>query len=395
VRVRKDGGQIPVSLTVSPVKNTAGEIIGASAIARDTTERKKAEKALQQANAVLMGWLKELEKRTQESSLLNDMGDLLQTCVSAEEAYAVIVRFFQQLFQTESGALCVFHSSENLVDAVAVWGPSPIGERVFAPEECWALRRGQMHVVEDPVAGPVCPHLGGPPQAGYLCIPMVAQGEALGVLHLQAGVRAASGEGRLNEAKQRLAETVAGQIALSLANLRLRETLRLQSIRDSLTGLFNRRYMEESLARELRRAARNQRSLGAIMLDLDHFKRFNDTFGHEAGDTLLRELGEFLRTRTRREDIACRYGGEEFAVILPEASIEATQHRAERLRAEFKHLNVQHRGQSLGTVTLSLGVAVFPEHGTTFEEILRVADRALYRAKEKGRDRVVVGEPSD
>ncbi len=187
----------------------------------------------------------------------------------------------------------------------------------------------------------------------------------------------------------------AGQIALSLAKLRLRETLRLQSIRDPLTGLFNRRYMEESLARELRRAARNQRSLGAIMLDLDHFKRFNDTFDHEAGDALLRELGDFLRTRTRCEDIACRYGGEEFALILPEASVEVTRQRAERLRTEFKHLNVEHRGQSLGTVTLPLGIAVFPEHGTSVEDILWAADRALYRAKEEGRDRVVIGELSD
>jgi diguanylate cyclase (GGDEF)-like protein len=197
---------------------------------------------------------------------------------------------------------------------------------------------------------------------------------------------------RLTETKQRLAVTAAGHIALALANLRLRETLRMQSIRDPLTGLFNRRYMEESLARELRRAARNQRKLGAIMLDLDHFKRFNDTFGHEAGDALLRELGGFLRTRTRREDIACRYGGEEFVVILPEASIEATRQRAERLREEFKHLNVQHRGRSLGAVTLSLGVAVFPEHASTVEDIMRSADRALYRAKAEGRDRVVLGE---
>src|SRR3989449_1743351 len=202
---------------------------------------------------------------------------------------------------------------------------SLVGERVFAPEECWALRRGQVHGVEDPARGLVCRHLGALRGVSYLCVRMMGQGEALGVLHVQSGGTSGEGQNHLTDAQQRLAVTAAGHIALALANLRLRETLRMQSIRDPLTGLFNRRYMEESLARELRRAARNQRRLGAIMLDLDRFKRFNDTFGHEAGDTLLRELGEFLRSRTRGEDIACRYGGEEFVVILPEASMEVTQ----------------------------------------------------------------------
>ena len=360
-------------------------------------ERKRTEEELLRANAVLTGWLKELEKRSRETTLLHEMSDLLQTCVAAEEAYAIVARIGQQLFPDESGALCVLNASQNLVEAVAVWEESATGERVFAPHECWALRRGQVHVVEDSAPGPLCRHLGEPVPVSCVCVPMMAQGEALGVLCLRSGTRAADTPGhpadaRFKENTRRLAVTAAGHIALALANLRLRETLRMQSIRDPLTGLFNRRYMEESLARELRRAARSDRPLGAIMLDLDHFKRFNDTFGHEAGDALLRELGHFLRTRTRREDIACRYGGEEFALILPEACIEATRQRAELLREEFKHLTVPLRGDSVEGLTLSLGVAVFPAHGSTVEDILRAADRALYRAKAEGRDRVVLGE---
>lgn len=391
VRLKRDGQAINVSLTFSPVRDAAGKVTGASKIARDITERKRSEQALQQANAVLTGWLRELEKRTHETTLLNEMGDLLQTCVTAEEAYAVIARFAQRLFPTEAGALCVLNPSQNLVEAVAVWGDAPVGERVFAPEECWALRRGQVHVADDATSGLLCRHVGAPP-GGYLCVPMMGQGEALGVLHLQYAGTPADVSAHLTETERRLAITAAGHIGLALANLRLRETLRIQSIRDPLTGLFNRRYMEESLARELRRAARNQRKLGTIMLDLDHFKRFNDTYGHEAGDALLRELGEFLRMRTRREDIACRYGGEEFVIVLPEASVEVTWQRAERLREEFKHLNLQHRGHSLGTVTLSLGLAFFPEHGSTVGDILRAADHALYRAKAEGRDRVILAE---
>ncbi len=394
-RVKKNGELVEVSLTISPVKDAAGNIVGASTIARDISESKRSEDALQQANAVLTGWLRELEKRSLETSLLNEMGDLLQTCVSVEEAYAVVARFGQQLFPSESGALCVMNASRNLVEAVAVWGASLAGERVFAPDECWALRRGQPHLTDDSASGLICRHVQPRPGRSYLCVPMMGQGEALGVLHLQSGNLDDEPDSRLTETKQRLAITSSGHVGLALANLRLRETLRIQSIRDPLTGLYNRRYMEESLARELRRAARNQRTCGAIMLDLDLFKRFNDTFGHEAGDALLRELGTFLQHRTRREDIACRYGGEEFVIILPEASVEVTCHRADRLRDEFKRLSVQHRGRALGSVTLSLGVAVFPDHGSTVEEILRAADRALYRAKGEGRDRAVVGEPAE
>lgn len=181
---------------------------------------------------------------------------------------------------------------------------------------------------------------------------------------------------------------------MALANLKLRESLRNQSVRDPLTGLFNRRYMEESLERELRRFSRSQRPVGVIMLDLDHFKRFNDTFGHDAGDALLRELGHLLQTRTRKEDMACRYGGEEFVIVLSGASLEIAQERAEQLREKVKTLKVELRGHSLGAMTVSLGVAVAPHHGSTIAEILRAADLALYEAKKAGRDRVVVQQSS-
>jgi diguanylate cyclase (GGDEF)-like protein len=195
--------------------------------------------------------------------------------------------------------------------------------------------------------------------------------------------------GQLTRAKQQLAVTVARQISLSLANLKLYESLQHQSIRDPLTGLFNRRYLEESLTREIHRASRDRQSLGIIMLDVDHFKRYNDTFGHEAGDAVLRELGLFLKKHIRSSDIACRYGGEEFMLILPEASLEHSIERAEQLREGIKHLNLEHHRQPLGGITLSLGVAVFPDCGLTGEAVIRAADAALYRAKIQGRDRTV------
>jgi two-component system, cell cycle response regulator len=171
-----------------------------------------------------------------------------------------------------------------------------------------------------------------------------------------------------------------------------REELRLLAIRDPLTGLFNRRYMEESFEREVHRAARNNLPLGAVMIDLDHFKRFNDTWGHPAGDAVLREVGGLLKNCSRGEDIACRYGGEEFTLILTTATAEATRLRAEQFRQAARGLDVQHEGRSLGGITISAGVAAFPEHGCSAAEILRAADKALYQAKAAGRDRVVVSQ---
>jgi len=184
---------------------------------------------------------------------------------------------------------------------------------------------------------PQCNHLFSLSAAVYLCIPLIAQGELLGLLHIaQAEVE----PNNLNLAHQRLAETIAEQIALALANLKLRETLRNQSIRDALTGLYNRRYLEDTLEREFYRADRSHQTVGIIMVDIDHFKQFNDQFGHDAGDSVLQALGSFLNEHIRKGDIACRYGGEEFTLILPGASIEVVQKRAEFLRNKVKHLSV-------------------------------------------------------
>ncbi len=364
------------------------EPLGRLIVLHDITERKRAEEALQEANAKLTLWLGESEQRNRERSLLNEMGNLLQSCLTAQEAYRIIETIGPQLFPEGAGAVYMVSASRNVVEAGAAWGSLAQVERVFTPDDCWALRRGRIHRFDARGVNLPCPHLAALPPSASLCAPMLAQGETLGVLHL----RPAAVEASRLEAEGQLAQTVADSLALALANLRLRETLRQQSIRDPLTGLFNRRYLEETLEREARRAARTQRPFGIIMLDLDHFKRFNDTFGHAAGDVLLRELGGFLQQHIRGGDIACRYGGEEFTLVLPEASLEVTRERAEHLREGAKHLHVQHGGQLLGTITLSLGVAAFPQHGVTGEEVLRAADAALYRAKRGGRDRAVAAE---
>jgi len=294
------------------------------------------------------------------------MSNLLRACLTTDEAYHVIVRVAQQIFPVQVGALYVIAPSRNLVEAVAVWGDSDLAERVFSPDDCWAL------------------HLHAPPPEGYLCVPMMAQSEALGVLHLTQPE-----SGRITEAKQRLAIAMAEHIAMALSNSRLHETVRSQSIRDPLTGLFNRRFMEESLELELRRAARNQRPLGVIMLDLDNFKHFNDQFGHDAGDALLRELGALLRANIRGEDIACRYDGEEFVLILPEGNPDITRRRAEYLCAAIRKARVPSSKGAAGPVTASIGVANFPDAGPVGEALLQSARISLNRARHAGGNRVL------
>ena len=357
------------------------------ALQAQITERSSAESALQQANNKLKGWVNELEQRNRDIALLSKMSEILQACLTVEEAYAAIAKLVQPLFPQISGGIFLLNSSKNLVESVANWGQRDlllISEEVFSPNECWALRRGRVHRVKHTRDGLVCKHINhNSLSTESLCVPMMAQGEALGVLYLNSLEL-----GQLTETKQQLAVMVAEHIALSLANLKLRSKLQTQSIRDSLTGLFNRRYLEESLERELNRCQRKQQALGIIMIDVDHFKRFNDTFGHEAGDAVLRELGQLLQRHIRGSDIACRYGGEELTLILPEASLDIAHKRAEQIREGAKHIQLWHRHQPLDPITLSLGVACFPEHGLTGESVMQAADAALYSAKKAGRDAV-------
>jgi diguanylate cyclase (GGDEF)-like protein/PAS domain S-box-containing protein len=388
---RADGTSFPVEYSSYPILDK-GLNKGAVVAFSDITERRRMEDELRDANQKLRTWISDLERRNHEANLLNDMGDLLQRCFTAEEAQGAIAEYVEKLFPTESGSLCLLNE-RNLVKAIAAWGPSAGGEEVFGTEDCWALRRGQVHLVTDPSHGLHCGHLGDKTVSPYLCVPMMARGAAIGVLHVMQS--AEPNVGRSVNSFQPLARTVAEHVGLAMANFNLRQTLRIQSIRDPLTGLFNRRYMEETVNREIPRATRYQRPLGIILFDIDHFKGFNDTFGHSAGDTVLSTLGEFVRAHIRSEDIACRYGGEEIVLILPDAPLEVTVARAEMLRAGINGLRLEHRGQSLGELSVSLGVAGFPSHGVTGEVLLRAADEALYRAKDGGRNRVELAQISE
>lgn len=356
------------------------------------SERHQIEAALRSSNDQLKLSINHLEQHNAKMTLLNEMGDLLQSCSTVEEAYTIIGQLGQRLFSEESGAVYMINNSQSMVEATISWGSHPPEQDSFSLDECWALRRGRTHALNESGLELLCPHLKNQPPLAALCIPLMAQGETMGILHLQreSALSDYPAQPAFSETQKQLALAMADTIALALANLKLRTSLLHQSIRDPLTGLFNRRYLEETLERELHRAVRLQRSIAIIMLDIDNFKRFNDTFGHEAGDMVLRELGGFFKSQIRGGDFACRYGGEEFTLIFPEMSLPNMLQRAERLRKGVKNLSLQHQGIVLDSITISLGIALFPEHGTTGKALLQVADAALYDAKHKGRDRFIV-----
>jgi diguanylate cyclase (GGDEF)-like protein/PAS domain S-box-containing protein len=359
----------------------------------DITESKRLEEETKRANEKLTILVKKLEEQQRQNAILTEMRDMLQACSKMEETAPIIMGSMKKLFPASQGALFLLSNSRSDLESAVGWGDFPTNSdaNIFSPDACWGLRRGRAHVVEDVDVGPNCPHLIHTVSAPYVCLPLMAKGDILGLLHLKNAFSPnGTGSQEIADLKQ-MAVTLSEYLSLSIANVKLSESLARQSIQDTQSGLYNRRFMEESLQREILRAERKKTPIGIIMGDLDHFKKFNDDYGHAAGDKIITQVGRVLKDKFRGSDIACRYGGEEFLIILPETSLEDTFKRAEALREEIKKMEMVFQGQILGVVTMSMGVASYPEKGTRLDELLRVADTALYKAKQEGRDRVVSG----
>jgi diguanylate cyclase (GGDEF)-like protein/PAS domain S-box-containing protein len=384
--LKKNGEILWVRLTAALIHNQADKPLYGLFMLEDITDCKISEEALKEANQQLTGWINELEIRNNEITLLSEMSDVLQACFKVNQAHQALPQLIQPLFPEVAGGVFSLDPTENKMQIVATWGDFFGSELSFNPIDCWAIRRGRFHRVSHHHSSLRCRHLEVESTAAEsLCVPMMTQGEIIGLLYLSS-----QQEGQFTKAKQQLAVTVAEHGALALANLQLRETLRDQSIRDSLTGLYNRRYLEETLAREIQRAERKRQSLGVMMIDIDYFKNFNDTYGHEAGDEVLRGLSEFIQGNIRRGDTACRYGGEELTLILPDATLRDTKKRAEELRQGVKGLEISYRNKTLPQISISVGIGCYPEHGESWTSLIRAADAALYEAKRQGRDRVIV-----
>lgn len=302
--------------------------------------------------------------------LLAEFSHALQSAATLAEALQRFDEHLPRLFHTAGGAIYLFGSGSPPLRRVCAWGRAPL------PPASSGLALQALRASDDP----------GRKRRGSVWLPLQVNGQVEGLL----GLACAAAEA---DALMRSAYTAATveQIALEIGNMKSRDALREQSIRDPLTGLYNRRYLEESLQRELLRAVRLTRrraGLAVLMIDVDHFKRFNDEHGHEAGDIVLAAIGSRLRRVVRASDIASRFGGEEFVVVLPEVTPARALVRAEQVRSAVEALRLVHHGEPLPPVTVSVGAAMYPHHGDSVESLLRAADHALYGAKRDGRNQV-------
>jgi diguanylate cyclase (GGDEF)-like protein/PAS domain S-box-containing protein len=363
---RKDGSQFPVEIGLSPLVTAHGTFI-LGTVCDVSAQRLREQQELEAR-------LSQLRKHRSEMSLLGEMSSLLQHAVNEDEVSEVVSAFGAQLFPGTSVGVYVVPNSRTGLRLAVTWGGFT-GAKTLELHDCWAVRRAQTHTWRRGGAAR-CPHHPEQSELQHTCIPMAAQGNVIGV---------ASFVGRPEQVDhdcEVLGKSVADQLGLALSGLQLRERLRNMSIRDPLTDLFNRRYLEETVAREIPRSVRSGAKMCLIMIDVDRFKHYNDTYGHPAGDDALRVVSRVIMESIRREDVACRYGGEEFVILLPGADLDAGIERAERIRKAVSEA-------ADPKLTLSAGVAVFPDRGDTWASLLRAADSALYRAKAEGRNRVV------
>lgn len=391
---RKDGTTLLIDAYGKPLgsggRHGPGEVLW---VIRDKTdallveaERRDHAIALQGANDQLTTSLQAAEVRAREIALLSELSGVLQSCQSRDEIFAAVQTYAGFLFPTEGGAFYVLNDARDCVERGAQWGTLTSDMASFPVDDCWALRRGTTFPISEASQGLICTHAGacasegGP---GFICQPLIAQNNLLGLLYRERMPHASAGADQLGT-------MLAEQVSLAVASLELREQLRSQAIRDPLTDLYNRRYLEDALMREVARSVRDGKPLALAILDVDHFKRINDTHGHAAGDAVLRGLGRLLRETVRETDIVGRLGGEEFLLLLPGLSLEAAEQRASQVLDGVRRLQVMRQGGTVDGITASIGLAVMPLHAFTGDALMAAADEALYRAKGQGRDRIVI-----
>ncbi|HAT8966490.1 TPA: diguanylate cyclase [Legionella pneumophila subsp. pneumophila] len=372
-------------MTSKLIQNGDNEIKGVVHSVRNITKRVQEHTELQESYEKLANGMKELQKKNEQITLLVEMSDIMLACGSQEELSDVMAKYSQRLLQFSSGYLFIMHPSKNYLEKAASWGNPQPHDLTFTLEQCWAIRLGRIHYAGSSRIELMCSHtmFAEQPELSLLCVPLMAQNDIYGLLYLEVGLE-------FDENQQLLITAFAELTALALANVRLRENLRYQSIRDPLTGLYNRRYLEDFLFKQLHQAERTKASFAILMLDLDHFKKINDTFGHDAGDLVLKELGQILNSDIRLGDIAARYGGEEFVLLLYDIDAQAAKMKAENLRSAISNLQVKYGAQPVGQITASIGISVYPDDAKSPAEVIEAADKALYQAKNKGRNKVIL-----
>jgi diguanylate cyclase (GGDEF)-like protein len=356
---------------------------------RDVRHRQRYQKQLSNANDKLGGTIRALERRAREAALLTASRNELQLCVNPLQAQQSVARSLHQLLPGTAGSICLINNSRQMVEITAAWSNPTELLNCFSPEACCGLRSGRVRWRRPGHSEVHCSHFTAVLPDYYVCLPLAAQGETLGIVYVECP---SAGIAAMVESQSDPLHEMIEMASMAIAGLNLRSRLEHQSIRDGLTGLFNRHFLEIALDRELRRVIRKQKPIAVLMIDVDHFKKFNDTFGHEAGDQVLRKVAGTLQQAVRSEDLVCRYGGEEFVIILPEISLEGALEKADVLRRRIAEISLHSQGEGLREITISVGIAVYPQHAESPELLLRASDRALYEAKHQGRNCVIVAD---
>jgi diguanylate cyclase (GGDEF)-like protein len=323
-------------------------------------------------------------------SLLSRMTQRMQGCETMGALERVIENFMPEIAPGYAGRLYLLDARRNMLVETCAWLGPVHSQPEFLPSACWALQRSDLHRPAGSSADIPCDHIERTAaRIDSICLPLIAQRAALGLLYFEPRQDLAGPVPAISEIYLRI---LAENISLAMGNLRLRDALRDMAMADALTGLANRRHLETVLELRLEEAERLGEPISCLMADVDHFKRINDSFGHDAGDAVLREMGEVLRNSMRESGVAFRYGGEEFLLLMPKLDAEQALHRAEEIQARVRALRIQHAGRDIGPITASFGLASAPDH-CGYASIVQTADAALYRAKETGRDRIEVADP--
>lgn len=403
----KDGNTAHYKTIYSATRNEKGETVSVFQVLIPVHEAKAHADHLEVAGSVkgaldgaaetddrLAEGMALLEQSRSEIALTGKMGIFLQSCINMQEANRVITQFLPLLFPSVDGALYLLNEGTDTYELASAWGKTVESDEAFPADACLAVRHRKTHQYNCGENEELCSHCSRAMKRAYLDVPMISQGKILGVFHLEQKEEAGpdAGSGMLTDLGADLAAIVAGQLAFALSSIRLHEAVREQATRDPLTGLYNRRYMEQALDKEIRQAARRDVTVGVITLDLDSFGKFNDKYGYKSGDLVMRNLADFLKINGLPGDIICRGNGDEFAVICPKISPETLKQRAEGIREGLVNFNKRHQDLYREPLTLSLGVAIFPDNGRTAEQIIKLADMALNLAEQDGGNKIVLAD---
>ena len=326
-----------------------------------------------------------IRQRTHEIELMHRLANMLAACNNMVEAQQIVSDILPRILGNVNGSVSLMRASRNQLITQLDWGDIWPGSASFAPEECWSLRKGRAHLSNNDFHSLSCGHMHEMDNNQTLCIPLTAHGNTIGIMHLYFG----QGDIKIDPITEQLAFSVSEHLGLALANLSLQEKLRSQALSDPLTGLFNRRFFDQKLEEHSMNSATSDQPLSLLMLDLDHFKRFNDNFGHDAGDFVLKEISALLKQSVSEDEIACRLGGEELAILLPHYSMQQATEFGQTLCDAVRSMHLEHKGLSLGQLGVSIGVAMYPKPASNTESLVKMADKALYMAKDMGRSRVV------